>query len=287
MQSPPIKMKPENRPDVFHYHDLVNFLNDWFTFLRKTRSDFNARNFAQQSGVALGYMNMILSRQRPLSEKAFLKIIPHLSLASDEQTFLNLLRTLGQSEDSNSRLTALNEMMKFKKFKVTNKKENRAYEYLTKWYYAAIYEMFNLDSFQHDAKWIQRQLKKKVALSEVEQALSFLKDHNFVRQNSDGKWSQASAHVDCTEGIFKISLAEFHKQMLNLAHDSIHSANRDERYIMGQTMAISRENFDQIKQIIQQAIKQINEVNKNLSPKENVYQIEIAAFPLLHMSEEK
>lgn len=280
-------MKSENRPDVFHYHDFVNFLNDWFTFLRKTKSEFSARSFAQRSGIALGYMNMILSRQRPLSEKAFFKIIPHLDLASDEQTFLNLLRTIGQSEDSNSRLSALNEMMKFKKFKLTNQNENRTYEYLTKWHYAAIYEMFNLDSFQYDAKWIQKKLKKKIALPEVEQALSFLKDHNFVRQNSEGKWAQVAALLDCTEGIFKISLAAFHKQMLDLAHDSIHTTSRDDRYIIGQTMAVSKENFDQIKQIIQQAIKQINEVNKNSSPKENVYQIEIAAFPLLNKSEEK
>lgn len=279
-------MSSENRPNIFLYHDFIQFLNDWFLFLRKTKNDFNLRNFSKKSSIALGYMNMVLNRQRPLSEKAFLKIIPNLYLSADEQKFLNLLRTVGQSEDSNSRLAAVNEMMRFKKFKTTNKKENRTYEYLTKWYYVAIYEMFNLDGFKYDIGWIQTKLAKKLSLTEIEQALDFLKQNNFVKQNPNGTWSQVETSLDCTEGIFKISLAEFHKQMLDLAHESIHSVARDERLIMGQTMAISKENFEQIKQIIQQAVKQINEVNKGAHNKENVYHVEIAAFPLLNKAKE-
>jgi hypothetical protein len=74
--------------------------------------------------------------------------------------------------------------------------------------------------------------------------------------------------------------------MLDLAHESIHSVARDERLIMGQTMAVSKENFEQIKHIIQKAVKQINEVNKGSHNKENVYHVEIAAFPLLTKAKE-
>ena len=170
---------------------------------------------------------------------------------------------------------------------MANIPENRTYEYLTKWYYVAIYEMFNLDSFQIDALWIQKKLNKKLGLTEIEQAISFLKKHHFVKQNPNGTWSQTTTHLDCTEGIYKISLAELHKQMLDLAHEAIHSVKREERLIMGQTMAVNKENFEQIKQIIQQTIKLINEINKNSTDKDNVYHVEIAAFPLLKSAEEK
>lgn len=279
-------MPENNKPNVYVYHDFVKFLNDWLVFLRKTRSDFSLRNLAKQSTIALGYMNMILKRERSMSEKAFLKIVSNLHLNSDEEKYLNLLRIVDQTEDSNARLQAVSEMMKIKKYKFNNQKENRTYEYLTKWYFVAVYEMFNLDNFECDAKWIRTKLRKKLSLAEIEQAIDFLKANNFVKQNPNGTWSQSNAHLDCTEGIFKVSLAEFHKQMLELAHESIYAAKASERFIMGQTMTISKSDFEKIKQIIQNSVASINEVNSGAASKTEVYHIEIAAFPLSESNKE-
>jgi uncharacterized protein (TIGR02147 family) len=268
------------RPNIFTYQDHVHFLNDWFAHLKKTQSNFSLRGFSKISDIALGYITMILKRERELTEKGFQKIAPHLTLDDSELTFLNLLRIIGQSENSSIRLKAVDEMMKMQKYKLNNKNENRTYEYLTKWYYVAIYEMFNLSEFKMDIHWIRGKLRKKLSLKEIEQALEFLKKNEFVRENSDGSWSQSSARLECTEGIFKVSLAEFHNQMLDLAHESIHTVEREKRLIMGQTMALSKSDFLKIKDIIQNAFKNINDVNATADYKEDVYHIEIAAFPL-------
>lgn len=280
-------MNNVNRPNIYEYHDIVQFLNDWINYLRKTKNDFSLRQFSKNSNIALGYMNMILKRERALTEKAFFKIAPNLNLEKEEQKFLNLLRVVGQSEDSQARLDAVEQMMSFKKFKTANIPENRTFEYLTKWYYVAIYEMYNTTNFDPTPLSIQGKLKKKISISEIEQAIKFLIDHKFILQNPNGNWSQSGTFLDCKEGIFKVSLAQFHKQMLDLAHESITETRREDRYITGQTMAVSRENFEQIKQIIQQAMNSINELNKNSLEKDNVYHVEIAAFPLMEMRQEK
>lgn len=280
-------MNKIDKPNIFEYHDIVQFLNDWIGYLRKTKGDFSLRQFSKNSNIALGYTNMILKRERALTEKAFFKIAPNLHLDKEEQKFLNLLRVVGQSEDSHARLDAVEQMMSFKKYKTANIPENRTFEYLTKWYYVAIYEMYNITNFEPSPVSIQSRLKKKISISEIEQAIKFLKDHKFIMQNPNGTWSQSGTFLDCKEGVFKVSLAQFHKQMLDLAHESITETKREDRYIMGQTMAVSRENFEQIKQIIQQAMNSINELNKNSLEKDNVYHVEVAAFPLLEKREEK
>ena len=280
-------MDIEQRPNIFLYHDLIQFLNDWIEFLRKTKKDFSIRNFSKSSGIAQGYMNMILSRDRTLTEKSFFKIVGYLELQVDERKFLNLLRIVSQSEEPKTRLEAVDEMIKFKKFKKSNTAEIKTYEYLTKWHYVAIYEMFNLTNFDPQPEFIQKRLKQKLNLIEIQQALDFLQEHKFIVQTQNGIWTQAAAFLDCNEGIYKISLSQFHRQMLDLAHDSISSTKREDRCIIGQTMAVNRENFDQIKKILQQAMNVINELNKNSSDKDNVYHIEVAAFPLLLKSEEK
>lgn len=268
------------KPNIFTYQDHIQFLNDWFAYLKKTETQFSMRNFSNKVNVSIGYMSMVLKRERELSEKGFLKISASLGLKEDELKFLNLLRIVGQAEDSVVRLQAVNEMMSLQRFKANNKNENRTYEYLTKWYFVAIYEMFNLVDFQFDPEWIRSRLRKKLSLSEVKSGLDFLVKNHFVIQNENGTWSQAQAHLNCTEGIFKVSLAEFHKQMLDLAHESIHTTNRDNRLIMGQTMAISKSDFAKIKDIIQNAISSVNEVNKQSIERDEVIHIEIAAFPL-------
>lgn len=275
------------RPNIFEYHDFIQFLNDWIDYLRKTKNEFTLRQFSKNSNIALGYMNMVLKRERSLTEKAFFKIAPNLYLDKDEQKFLNLLRVIGQSEESQARLDAVEQMMSFKKYKTANIPENRTFEYLTKWYYVAIYEMYNITNFDPSPISIQKKLKKKISIAEIEQAIKFLKNNKFIIQNPNGAWSQSGTFLDCKEGIFKISLAQFHKQMLDLAHASISETKREDRYIIGQTMAVNRENFEKIKQIIQQAMNSINELNKNSLEKDNVYHVEIAAFPLLEKIEEK
>lgn len=269
-----------NKPDLFTYHDHIHFLNDWFKYLKKTKSGFSMRTLAQKSQMAVGYISMIFRREREMSEKSFHKMLPQLFLNDQEKSFLDLLRIVGQSPDPQARVEAVQKMSKLKSFRTKNNNDVRIYEYLTKWFYVAIYEMTALDNFKMDARWVQSRLSRKLSLSEIEGAFDFLKNQNFIKLGEDGRWVQTKSHLDCREGIFKLSLGEFHRQMLALAADAIEKIPREQRLIMGQTMSVSIEDFEKIKTIIQESVQKINEVGNKSDLKKNVYHIEIAAFPL-------
>lgn len=273
-------MSKTDKPNIYTYHDHVDFLRDWFSYLKRTQNDFNIRNFAKKTNTAVGYVSMVLKRERELTEKGFQKISGQLGLNSEEKKYFNLLRIVSQSENPQVRLETVQEIMKIQKFKLNNQRENRTFEYLTKWYYVAIYEMFSLTDFKYDEHWIQGRLRKKISIQDVRAALDFLETSKFVMKNPNGSWAQVTPNLNCTEGIFKVSLMEFHHQMLQEAYNSIDEVSREERLIMGQTMAISRKDFDRIQKIIQGAIEDLNKVNKDSVDREQVYHIEIAAFPL-------
>lgn len=273
-------MKHLERPDIFTYYDHLTFLKDWFTYLKKSRSDFSIRTLAQKSEIASGYLPMVLSSQRELSEKAFLKILPHLGLDAQEKKFLSLLRLVGESQDATIKVDAVNQMSKLKRFKEKNDKEIRVYEYLTKWFYVAIRELVVLSEFKLDHEWIQKKLTGRISIPEIEEAIQFLKDQNFITQDLQGKWIQPKTELDCREGIFKLSLSQFHRQMLELASDSIDKTPRAERYILGHTVAISSQDFQKIKAIIDESVSKITQLDLGTEEKQHVYHIEIAAFPL-------
>jgi uncharacterized protein (TIGR02147 family) len=93
--------------------------------------------------------------------------------------------------------------------------------------------------------------------------------------------------LDCKEGVYKISLGQFHRQMLELAATSIENTPRAERYILGHTAAISCDDLDQVKEILDEALKKIEALGaKSKSGRHEVYHIELAAFPLTRTEKE-
>jgi uncharacterized protein (TIGR02147 family) len=276
-------MKQQDRPQIYTYSDHISFLKDWFSYLKKSQTQFSIRALAQKSGIAVGYLPMVLKGTRALSEKAFQKIIPFLKLNPQEQKFLNLLRQVGEATTHESRLDAVQQMAKLRPYKNANQKDIKVYEYLTKWYYVAIRELVLIEGFQMDQEWIQNKLGSKLSWQEIEEALTFLKEHKFIIQNSDGKWTHEVSELDCKEGIYKISLGQFHRQMLEMAGQAIEKVPRDQRYILGHTVAINAQDFEKIRTILEDSVKKMKNLNNTHSNKSEVYHIEIAAFPLTRL----
>ncbi|MGZ3747299.1 MAG: DUF4423 domain-containing protein [Pseudobdellovibrionaceae bacterium] len=267
------------QPNVFEYEDVGSFLNDWLIYL-KTHKKLSLRQITKEAQISIGYLSMVLNGKRRLTEKSMQKLLVHLRLGTQERRFLELLHTIGESDSALLRVEALFEMSKLASFRKANQKEHDTYKYLTKWYYAAIREMTLLPDFKEDPLWIQGRLRGKIGLHEITEAISFLESRGFVVRNEQNKLTIPEINLQCKEGIYKISLGEFHRQVLEIAHNSIHEVARDQRYILGRTVAISKSEFEQAKEIFDEALKKIEALGQGNETSKEVYQFELAAFPL-------
>lgn len=270
-----------NKPNIFTYYDPIQFLNDWIAYLKNSKQQFNLNLLSKKSSLSVSNISMILNKQRPLTEKSFLKLSKALSLSSDQIEYLNHLRLIDQSEDQSIRIDSLNQIIRLAKAKSISSHDLKIFEYLTSWYKVAIYELVNLSEFRLDSAWIQERLIRRISIAEIEKSIDFLKFYKFIGQNESGKWVQLKQDLNCEGGIYRLSLSEFHRQIFDLAHASIEAVSREDRFIMGQTMALSAQDFDELKKIIHEAVSKMNDVNKNQTNKTAVYHIEIAAFPMI------
>lgn len=269
------------RPNIFTFYDPIHFLNEWVRFLKNSMNQFNLNLLSKKSGLSISNISMILNKQRPLTEKSFQKLVSFLHLNRDEKEYLNHLRIIDQSEEQFVRIDSLNKVIKIAKKNSIDTHDLKIFEYLTSWHKVAIYELVNLTEFQLDSHWIQQRLIRRISLADIEDSINFLKVHKFIGQNEDGKWIQLKQDLNCQGGIYRLSLSEFHRQIFDLAHSSIESVPRQDRLIMGQTMALSDQDFENLKLIIQETITKMNSVNKNRTDKTSVYHIEIATFPMI------
>ncbi|MEZ4873403.1 MAG: TIGR02147 family protein [Bdellovibrionales bacterium] len=276
------------RPNVFEYHDYREFLNDLLAYLKASRFNLSKRDVAKSSGVASGYLPMVLNRKRNLSVKAVDKFKKALRLNDQEISYLKLLLTLSDSNDQDERLKAVKRMQTFKEYKRNNAKELEVYKYLTHWEYVAIREMSALSDFVLDAKWIQKRLKKHLPLSQIEQAIDFLIKNEFIKLDENNNIVKPDRSLECLSGVFRLSLGGYYKQMLGLGAELFEQTPKEDRNFLSHTVAVTPEKADKIKAILDQALAEVLEITKEADPQaKEVYHVGLLAFPLTESGEKK
>lgn len=268
------------KPNVFNYHDHINFLKDYVVYMKNKGRGFSLRKFASEIDVATGYLSMCFTRKRRLSKNAFDKIILKIELNKREKEFLELLWLMGESESAQVRSQTLAQIGKYKEYSSLNREEFEVHKYLSCWQIVAVREMVQLKNFKNDPTWIKRRLRGRIATSEIKEILQFLIKNKFVEQHANGELTIADKVLKCFEGVYKLSLGDFHRQMLGLAAQSIEEHSRDKRLILGHTLAIDSQDFAKVKSILENAqseLEKLNNMNKNA---DDIVHISLAAFPL-------
>jgi len=273
-------------PDVYAYHDYRAFLRDQLAHL-KVSARLSNRQVAKASGVSESYLSMVISGQRRLSADQLKKLAPALKLERSEASYLEWLITVVEAENPDEQLEALKKIQRFRKYQNLNPLEIETYKYLEHWYHVAIRELAQLPRFRDEPKWIQENLRYKVSLPEIKQALEFLTDHGFLERDAEGRLRKADQLIECKTGVLKPALTKFHTEMLGLAAQSISTVPSAERNISAFTGAIPAAKVDEARAILDDARRRIIELAQNGPSSDTVYHFGFLAFPLTNKQGEE
>ncbi|MGZ3691879.1 MAG: TIGR02147 family protein [Pseudobdellovibrio sp.] len=276
----------QSKPNIFHYHDYIKFLNAWVSHRRKQKKGFSVRNLAVTAGISVGYLPMVLAGQRPLSSEMLNRLMPHLHLTKSEQHFLRSMHMLGTTSQQDVRIESIRQMKRYAAFRENNPNEDEVSKYLTKWHYPAIREMAADKNFRADPAWIQDRLQFKVSLAEVKEALDFLIDKKYIEVKKDGTIIPPEKHIDCDGGIYKIALTQYHQQFLDLAAKSIAEVPSAQRQLTGHTFTVPAGKFEEIRALMSDLVNKIQEISSLADKnKDQVLHLEMALIPLSQKKE--
>ncbi|MBX3021768.1 MAG: TIGR02147 family protein [Bdellovibrionales bacterium] len=268
------------RPEVYTHHDYRLFLRELLQYL-KQHERVSTRQVAKASGVSESYLSMVVSGQRRLSEDRLRKLAPALGLERSEASYLEWLITVVEAASPEEQFEALKKIQRFRQYQNMNPLEIETYKYLEHWYHIAIRELAQLPGFVPDPKWIQDNLRYKVGLPEIKQALSFLFDHGFLRKDANGEFVKPEKLIQCKTGVLKPALTKFHTEMLHLAAQSISEIPSQERNISAYTGAIPSDKVEEARAILEEARRKIIELAQTEGADSNtVYHFGFLAFPL-------
>lgn len=279
------KLPASDRPDPYIYLDYREFLVAWFKRL-KIGQGISLREFAKQAGLDPVALVRALRRWAPLGHADFMRALGLLEIDNSDREFLDALHCLSDTESPAIRSAALKRLLNFSRFRQLHANECEAWRYLSHGYTVAIREMCNLPGFRAQPEWIRKRLRMPVDTAEIRRALKFLQLGGFIELLPNGAARGAEKQISCDGGLYRLSLAQFHRQMLEYAAQAIHAVPSSQRLLLGQTLALPASQTDRARQILEEALQKIRELPSAaaLSERDEVYHVELVLVPLTRNS---
>ena len=111
-------------------------------------------------------------------------------------------------------------------------------------------------------------------------SLKFLIKEGYIHKSENGRWQQTQQHLECQEGVYKLSLGEYHRQILQLAQRSIEEIPRELRLILGHTAALNGDQKKKAEDILKKALNEIQNMKDQSNAPDQLYQFELVMIPL-------
>ncbi len=269
-----------NLTSIYEYTDYRKFLSDWCTHQRERSRVFSFRNFAKQAGLSSsGFLKMVMDGKRNLAPDTVKRFAKVLKLRAGEARFFEDLVNFNQARTNEEKNVFYKKIARNRRFRKAHHLTRDRFEYLGKWYYAAIREMIDIPNFNDDPAWIAKKLKPSITKTEAEAAIETLIRLGFVERNAEGRL------VTTDEGI-SLAAANFHREMIKRAYEALSLHKAKDRNISSLTVAMSKESFAKLKQRLHDFRKEVLALVEAGGAPEEVYQINFQLFGLTEGNDE-
>jgi uncharacterized protein (TIGR02147 family) len=130
--------------------------------------------------------------------------------------------------------------------------------------------------------------RPKITAAEVSDSLNFLVKANMLQKDENGNYVQTDRSI--TAGPMEVTPAVIrglHRQMGELALDTIEGVPQNERHFSGVTLGITQGAYDEIVAEIDAFRKRIIEIATRETETDEVYRLNIQFFPMTNKSSKK
>ena len=267
-------MKP-----IIEYQDYHAFLSDYYEE-RKRTSAFSWREFAKIAGfVSPSYLKDVCSGKTNLSKVTMGRVAAANGLAGPEVDYVEAMVQFGNAKTDDVKRKFLEQMHSIAfdhKVRVVDKD---AFEYYDSWKNPVVRELAPLMPGAMPGE-IAKACTQDVSALEVRKSLAFLVRAGFLIQVQENVYEQTEKSVEGSKEGLPLAIRSMHREMGNLAVDSLDRFTANERNITGVTMGIDRETYERIVQELDECRKRITAMAEACKNIKQVYRLNLQFFPL-------
>ncbi len=286
-----MNLEPHRNPkSIFAYTDYRSFMLDHYTSSKSKNPLWSYLAWAQRLGLSNNSsLIKVIRGQRHLGPLLCQKLENYFELQGNELAYFRALvgysKALPHSSQKALWASELKRLHPKKKFEFI---DLSVFELISHWYGLAIRQMIQLKDFKYDGHWISKAMRFPVSPKKIEDMVDRLKSLNLVEESDGGRsLTLRNGSLNTSDDIPDEAIKRFHEEMLSRARESLRKVPVNARQISGTTLAISSEDVQEAKQMILEFESEFSKRFKSDTSADEVYQLEIAFFPLTTESQKR
>ena len=268
-------MKP-----VMEYNSYRVYIRDYYAE-RKDCSGFTWRDFAKDAGYSSPvFLKLVCDGKSNLSDVGVERVASAMGLVGVDLQYFRLLVAFDHEKDSAPKKRIYAEMRKLAKDNFVALVGEDQYDYYDNWVNPVLREVAPQMHGATPAKMAEK-FVFDVDAAQIKKSLNLLQKTALLQKDEQGNFVQGSKSIT-TGNLETASLAirDMHRQMGELAVQSLDVVPVAERDVSGMTMGISEAAFAKISKEIADFRRRIGAIVMEDQGEERVYRMNIQFFPL-------
>lgn len=268
-------------PELYSYLSYRDFLRDWFASRKAADRRFSHRLFARRAGVASpSLLKEVIEGRRNLTATTLEGFVKAVDLSREDAEFFADLVALDQADTNEERQAAWDRVASCRRFRTARPIEGASMRYLSTWTHPAIRELALCDGFQADAHWIAGRMFPRITPEQAQEALDTLFELGLLVRTAQGV-SAADVSLATPHQLAGLGASTYHREMLQRAIDSVDTAPKHNRHLLGVTVAIPRSLVPVLKQELDAVQERLLHLcDESVDHAEEVYQVHLSLVPL-------
>lgn len=264
---------------VFSYTDYRKLVLDYFQARKAMPAGFSWREFAKECGYASPvYLKLVTEEKSNLSEVGVERVAAAIGLTGRELQYFRILVRFNQASASRDKKQAFAELRDLAtKAEVTTLQADQ-YDYYQSWYNAAIRELAP-SMPGATPEQLGEALFPKVSAAKVRKSLELLERIGLLVK-SESVYVQTSQSISTGSEVTSLSVRDMHRQMAELAMDSLDSVAREQRDISGLTLGLSAEAFERVVREMAEFRRRLVAIATEDTRTDRVYRVNLQVFPV-------
>ncbi|MAF90166.1 MAG: TIGR02147 family protein [Bdellovibrionota bacterium] len=274
-------------PIVSHYLDFRDYLRDYYLHQKQTQRNYTYAVFSARADIkSPNYLKLVIDGKRNLSDSMIPKFAKALALTKEETEDFRYLVRYSQAKDGDTRNFHLRELHDLRvKHQLDRGEINKdIWEKIPGWISWVIYEMVAQRGMNFTAKEIQRKLRPKVSIDEIEAAIQRLVDLGEISIDEEtGEAKKLRDVIKTPEEIPVALVKKIQAEFINLAMESLFNDSPKDREFGALTLCMNRDEFERLKFDLRKLRKKYHRdtaVARSTEGGERVYQFNVQLFSI-------
>jgi uncharacterized protein (TIGR02147 family) len=275
-------------PNLFEYDNYRKFLVDFYEAQKAQDKKFSFRYFARIAGFSShNFLRQVMRGESNLSPDSIEKMATALKFNPEKAHFFKNLVLLNQATTSEQRHLYAKEILRSQTYKRIHPLGESQYQFFAHWYVSAVRELVALAGFKENPQWIAERVTPPIKPQEAKRAIEDLLNLGLLKRDQKGKLIQSDALLSTPAEVSSAFVANWHKQYMARAVESIDTFPREKRDISAVSFGFSKKNIKVIKEMIANFRREILEVASQQENKDILMQFNMQIFPLAEIDSEE